>query len=65
MQCSHCMLNESDLKNAFRIVNKGSNREYITYQDFEETFKIDVPYPKALRSETSVISKVREWMFQR
>ena len=60
---SQNVLPGSEIQNAFsRAVTSGS-KDAMTYQEFEACFKIDVPNPAALQSETHVISKMREWMF--
>jgi hypothetical protein len=37
----------------------------ITFTEFEEAFRYQVPVKGSIQAETIIIQKVREWMFSR
>ena len=44
-------------------INNSYTKDSITFEEFDNAFKIDVPMQGNQQSETKVIAKVREWMF--
>jgi len=55
-------VSESDIQKVFEHV---SDKQALTFENFEKAFKIAVPTPGSLLSETTVIKQLREWMFTR
>ena len=54
-QYSHGNLPEDDIKLAFESVCKSPYKDKMTYQEFEEGFKIVVPLRGSLQNETVII----------
>ena len=56
---------EDDVRAVYNQVNKQAFTKGMTFAQFEEAFSIRVPTYGSIASETAVIQKVREWMFQK
>lgn len=47
----------------FGLVSRG--KDQLSFKDFEENFQHNIPSTHNLQSETLIIKKIREWMFQK
>ena len=62
---SNSALDPEDIQAVFDKLSSGMMKDRLTYKDFEDGFKMDVPKPGSTTSEIKILKKVREWMFQR
>lgn len=58
-------IQEEDIKQVFMKITNSITKSSITFQEFDDAFKIEIPVPGIQQNETKVIAKVREWMFVR
>jgi hypothetical protein len=56
-------LSASDLESVFTHVSR--YRIEITFTEFEEAFRYQIPIKGNIQAETIIIQKIREWMFSR
>lgn len=57
------LIAEADIESMFGTVCRG--KEQLAFKDFEDNFKHNIPSTHNLQSETLIIKKLREWMFQK
>lgn len=58
-------MSDQDIEALFERVAIGKTKDRLTYKDFEDNFSHSIPTTGNIQSETLIIQKVREWMFQR
>ena len=60
---SEYTLTPEDLESTFKYITRG--KPDMTYQEYESSFRYNIPVRGSLQSETFIIQKVRDWMFSR
>ena len=62
---SNSGLDPEDIRDVFDKLSSGLMKDRLSFKDFEDGFKMEIPKPGSTSSEIKVLKKVREWMFQR